>query len=87
MKYSAVIKSKEVLIHAARLRGLPGGLVVKNPPANTENAKDASSIPGLGRSPKEGNGNPLQYSCLQNSMDTGAWQAIFHRGCKEWDSE
>ena len=51
------------------------GLVVKNPPAN---AGDVGSIPGLGRSPGEGIGNPLQYSCLDNSMDKGAWQAIVH---------
>ena len=42
-------------------------------------AGDQGSIPGLGRSPGEGNGNPLQYSCLENPMDTGAWQAIVHR--------
>ena len=53
----------------------PGGLVVKNPPAN---AGDAGSIPGLGRSPGEGNGNPLQYSCLKNPMDRGAWQTAVH---------
>ena len=55
--------------------GFPGGSVVKNPPANTG---DVPSIPGSGRSPGEGNGNPLQYSCLGNSMDWGAWQAIVH---------
>ena len=42
------------------------------------NAGDPGSIPGLGRSPGEGNGNPLQYSCLENPMDRGAWQAIVH---------
>ena len=50
-------------------RGFPGGVVVKNPPAN---AGDSDLIPGLGRSSGEGNGNPLQYSCLGNSMDRGA---------------
>ena len=50
-------------------------LVVKNPPANTGDIRDAGSIPGSGRSPGEGNGNPLQYSCLENPMDRGAWQA------------
>ena len=45
--------------------------MVKNPPANAE---DAGLIPGSGRSPGEGNGNPLQYSCLENPMDRGAWQ-------------
>ena len=46
---------------------------------STCNVEDLGSIPGLGRSPGEGNGNPLQYSCLENPMDTGAWQAIVHR--------
>jgi len=57
-------------------KGFPGGSVVKNPPAN---AGDAGSIPGLGRSLGKGNGNPLQYSCLENSMNRGAWQATVHR--------
>ena len=56
--------------------GSPSGTVVKNPPAN---AGDVGSIPGLGRSPAERNGNPLQYSCLGNCMDRGAWQAIVQR--------
>ena len=47
----------------------PGGAKVKNLPANAGDARDVGSIPGLGRSPGEGNGNPLQYSCLENSMD------------------
>ena len=58
--------------------GVEGGglspLAVKNPPANVGDISDAGSIPGLGRSPGEGNGNPLQYSCLENPMDRGAWQ-------------
>ena len=49
-------------------------LVVKKLPTNTGNLRYAASIPGLGRSPGEGHGNPLQYSCLENPMDTGAWQ-------------
>ena len=52
--------------------GFPGESVGKNPPAN---AGDSGSVPGLGRSPREGNGNPLQYSCLENPMDKGAWRA------------
>ena len=50
-------------------------LVVKNPSANAGDVRDSDSIPGLGRSPGEGHGNPLQYSCRENSMDRGAWQA------------
>ena len=57
------------------LIGFPGGLVVKNLPAN---AGDSDSIPGLGRSPEVGNGNLLQYTCLENPMDRGAWQATAH---------
>ena len=48
------------------------------------NAGDLGSIPGLGRPPGEGNGNPLQYSCLQNSTDRGAWWAIVHGVAKSW---
>ena len=52
--------------------------MVKNPPASAGDTGDVSSIPGLGRSPGEGNGNPLQYSCQGNPMDRGAWWATFH---------
>ena len=55
--------------------GFPGSSVVKNPPAN---AVDVGSIPGSGRSPGEGNGNPLHFFCLGNIMDRGAWQAVVH---------
>ena len=48
--------------------------MVKNPPADVGDARDVGSVPGLGRSPGGGNGNPLQYSCLVNPMDSGAWQ-------------
>ena len=65
--------------------GFPGGSVVKNPPANTEDARDVDSIPGLGRSPGEGNGNPLQNSCLGNPMDKEAWWATVHGVTKESD--
>ena len=54
------------------------GPVVKNTPANTGDARDTSSIPGSGRSPGVGNGNLLQYSCLENPMERGAWQATVH---------
>ena len=56
--------------------------MVKNPPANAGDTGDAGSIPGLGRSPGVGNGNPLQYSCLEDPMDRGAWRAIVHRVAK-----
>ena len=58
--------------------GFPGGLVVKNPLANSRDTEDMSLIPGLGRSSGEGNGIPLQYSCLENLMDGGAWQSTVH---------
>ena len=54
-------------------------LLVKNLLANARDVKDTGLIPGLGRSPGGGHGNPLQYSCLENLMDTGAWWATFHR--------
>ena len=57
-------------------------LVIKNLPANAEDVRDVSLIPGLGRSPGEGHGNPFQYSCLENPMDGGAWRAIVHRVAK-----
>ena len=57
--------------------------VVKNPPIN---AGDAGLIPGSGRSPGEGNGNPLQYSCLENAMDRGAWWALVCGVTKESDT-
>ena len=52
--------------------------MVKNQPAKAGDTGDTSLIPGLGRSPGEGNGNPLQYSCLENPMDRGAWRATVH---------
>ena len=60
--------------------GFPNGSVVKNPPANAE---DWELITGLRRSPGEGNGNPLKYSCLGNPMDRGGWQATIHGITKE----
>ena len=53
----------------------PSGSVVKNLPSNV---RDTASTPGLGRSPGEGNGNPLQYSCMRNPMDRGAWRTTVH---------
>ena len=60
------------------LWGSQVALAAKNPPANAGDIKDMGSIPGLERSPEEGNGNPFQYSCLENPMDTGAWWATVH---------
>ena len=59
----------------------PGGSEVK---VSACNAGDLGSIPGSGRSPGEGNGNPLQYSCLENPMDGGAWWATVHGVAKSW---
>ena len=57
-------------------------LEAKNPPANAGNIRDAGSIPELGRSSGGGHSNPLQYSCLENPMDRGAWQVTVHRVAK-----
>ena len=56
--------------------------MVKNLPANAGDVSDASSIPGMGRFPGGGHGNPLQYSCLENPMDRGAWWAVVRRVAK-----
>ena len=64
--------------HLCAWWGFPGGSVVKNVTASTEDTRDVGSIPGLGRSPGGRNGNPLQYSCLGNPMDRGPWQATVH---------
>ena len=58
--------------------GFLGGTMIKNPPANAGDARDTGWIPGSGRSPGVRNGSPFQYSCLENSMDKGAWQTIVH---------
>ena len=60
--------------------------MVKNVPANAEDIRDAGSIPGLEKSPGGGHGNPLQYSCLENPMDRGAWQAAVDGVAKESDT-
>ena len=61
--------------------GFPGGSDDKEFACD---AGDTGSVPGLGRSPGEGNGNTLQYSCLENSMDRGAWQATVHGIAQSW---
>ena len=63
--------------------GFPGDSVVENPLANAGDMGDMGSIPGLGKSPGVRKGNPLQYSCLENSTDRGAWGAIVHGVAKK----
>ena len=75
MTIRSALKSTDPYIYIV----FPGSSAVKNLPANVENT---GLIPGLGRSPGEGNSNPLQYSCLGNPMDTGAWRATVHRVTK-----
>ena len=58
--------------------GIPGGLSSKEPACNAEATGNMDAILGLGRSPGDGHGNPLQYSCRENPMDRGAWQATVH---------
>ena len=58
--------------------GFPGGSMVKNPPANAGATGDVGSIAGSGKSPGGGNGNPLQYCCLENPLDRGAWRTTVH---------
>ena len=65
--------------------GFPSGSVIKNPSANAGDTGDSGSIPGLGRSPGEGNSNLFQCSCLGNLMDRGAWWATAHGSQKELD--
>ena len=79
------MKSNTRIIHNHLLVitiSFPGGSVVKNPPAS---AGDLGLIFGSERSPGEGNGYPLQYSCLENSVDRGAWRATVHGVTKELD--
>ena len=71
--------TKKVFIdYLYTLLGFPGGALVKNPSVNEGDTGDMGLIPGLGRSPGVGKGNPFQYSCLEDCMNRGAWQAIVH---------
>ena len=63
---------------------VPGGANGKDPSTSAGDLRDPGSIPGLGRSPGGGHGNPLQYSCLENLMDRGAWWAVVHGVSKNW---
>ena len=79
-------KDKQLTTVLTDFRTLPRKVVlmVKNLPVNEGDARDTGSIPGLGRSPGKGNGNPVQYSCLENSMDRGASRATVHGVTKSW---
>ena len=72
--------------HMDNPENFPGGAMVKNPPANAGDMRDTGSIPGSERSPRGGNGNPLQDSCLDNPMDRGTWWATVHGVTKESDT-
>ena len=72
------------LVYSTKLLGLSGGSVAKNQPANVGDTRDVGSIPDCRRSFGKGNGNPPQYSCLENFMDRGAWQATVNGIAKSW---
>ena len=79
-----ILKAKQFGLFSTIYRCLnfPGGSVVKNLPANKGGVGDTGSIPGSGRFPGEGNGSPLQYSCLDNPRDRAAWQTTVHEVTK-----
>ena len=79
MVITAVIISAEFIYNYVARVSSKVALVVKNLPANAGNTRDAGSIPGLGRSPGGGHGNPLQCSCLENPTDRGTWKAAVRR--------
>ena len=79
MWISVRVRNSWELQSCGRHRGFPGGTSDKNPPANARGARHVGMIPGSGRSHGGGHGNPLQYSCLENPMDSGAWQTTIHR--------
>ena len=78
---TVVLFALRITIRYSIYLGFPDGTVVKSLPAN---AGDVGSVPGSGRAPDVGNGNPLQYSCLKNSIDREAWQATVHGVAKNW---
>ena len=85
---SLIIKQGKKEISISDLVNVPGAsqvsLGVKNSPANAGDIRDVGLIPGSGRCPGGGHGNPLQYSCLENPMDRGAWRATVHGVAKSW---
>ena len=80
------IRGQKELVSGKKVTGWTsqGVLMVNNPPTKAGDLTDIDSIPGSGRSPGGGHSNPLQYSCLENPMDRGAWQATVHRVAKSW---
>ena len=88
MKYYNSTKKAGVILFLpeSEVSAFQGALVVKNLPANAGHVRDVGSIPGSGRSSGRGHGNPLQYSCLENPMGRGAWQATVHGVTEESDT-
>ena len=84
--YIYVYIYKSVCVSLNHFMAFPMALVVKNLPANAGDAGDPGSIPGSGRSPGGGHDNPLQYSCLENPVNRGAWRATVHGVSKESDT-
>ena len=82
-KFNLLLKT----IRNSKCWGFPVGSLVKNVPANTGKVRDMGLIPGWGRSPWVGNGNQLQYSCLENSMDRGTWRATVHEAAESDTAE
>ena len=80
--YMQICLRGKILTSLRYVWGFQGGLAVKNPPPNSGEVRDAGLIPGSGRSPGGGHGNPLQYSCLENPKDRGTWQITVHRAAK-----
>ena len=74
----------DVYVYLHMFMGFPGASVVKNPPVNAGDTGHAGLIPGLGRCLGGGHGSPLQYSCLENPIDRGAWWATLHGVAKSW---
>ena len=82
-KFVSIVTHNYMFLHTLHLASQVAQ-VIKNPPANAGGIRDEGSIPGLGRSPGGGHGNPFQYSCLENTMDRGAWQATVQRVAQSW---
>ena len=81
--YIYIYTHTHIYVYASHIRCFSSGSVVKNPPTNAGDAGDVGSVPGSGRSHGGGNGSPLQYACLHNPMDRGAWRATSPKSNKE----